>query len=163
MDLFLMSFSCHGVSGVSNTAGAALWAWITPCLQASLALLGYISIKASVISTISYGVILSEARHRPAHLIADSAYNNTDQFLDGSTLLQPPPPHIQPLYYAAIIAAQFIGSSGSTMIVELTVDNTDIWLLSSWRQRASTRGFHQSECFYDWYSEFCSSHSQFLW
>ncbi|KAI0264572.1 hypothetical protein BGY98DRAFT_1039878, partial [Russula aff. rugulosa BPL654] len=45
------SFSCH--PGVSNTAGAALWAWITPCLQASSALLGYISIKASVISTIS--------------------------------------------------------------------------------------------------------------
>jgi hypothetical protein len=58
------SFSCHGAPGVSNTAGAALWAWIAPCLQATSALLGYISIKASVISTISYGVILSEARDR---------------------------------------------------------------------------------------------------
>jgi hypothetical protein len=58
------SFSCHSAPGVSNTAGAALWAWITPCLQATSGLLGYISIKASVISTISYGVILSEARDR---------------------------------------------------------------------------------------------------
>ena len=39
------SFSCHGAPGVSHTAGAALWAWITPCLQASSALLGYISIR----------------------------------------------------------------------------------------------------------------------
>ena len=85
-------------------------------------LLGYISM---VISTISYGVVLSEARDRSAHLIADSAHN-TDEFLDGSTLLQPLPPRIQPLYYAAIIAAQLIGSSGSTTIVELTVDNTQI-------------------------------------
>jgi hypothetical protein len=91
---------------------------------ASSALLAYISIKASVISTISYGVILSEARDRSTHLIADSA-RNTDEFLDGSTLLQPLP-HIQPLYYAAIIAAQLIGSSGSTTIVELTVVNTHI-------------------------------------
>ncbi|KAI0278015.1 hypothetical protein BGY98DRAFT_976318 [Russula aff. rugulosa BPL654] len=102
------SFRCHGAPGVSNTAGAALWAWITLCLQASSALLGYISIKASVINS--------------AH--------NTDEFLDGSTLLQPLPPHI-PLYYAAIIATQLIGSSGSTTIVELTVDNTQISTYSS--------------------------------
>ena len=112
------SFSCHGAPGVSNTAGAALWARITPCLQASSALLG-------VISTISYRVILSEAWDRFAHLIVDSAHN-TDEFLDGSTLLQPLPPHIQPLYFSAIIAAQLIGSSGSTTVVELTVDNTQI-------------------------------------
>jgi hypothetical protein len=124
------SFSCHSAPGVSHTAGAALWAWITPCLQASSVLLGYISIKASVISTISYRVILSEAWDRSAHLIADSAHN-TDEFLDGSTLLQPLSPHIQPLYYAAIIAAQLIGSSGSTTIVELTVDNTQISSYSS--------------------------------
>ena len=123
------SFSCHGAPGVSHTAGAALWAWITPCLQASSALLGYISIKASVISTISYRVILSDARDRSAHLIADSAHN-TDEFLDGSTLLQLLPPHI-PLYSAAIIAAQLIGSSGSTTIVELMVDNTQISSCSS--------------------------------
>ena len=48
------SFSCHSAPGVSNTPGAALWAWIMPCLQANSALLGYISIKASVISTTSY-------------------------------------------------------------------------------------------------------------
>jgi Glycosyl hydrolase family 79 C-terminal beta domain len=41
-------------------------------------------------------------------------------------LQRPLLPHIQPLYYAAIVAAQLIGSSGSTRIVELTVDNTQI-------------------------------------
>jgi hypothetical protein len=40
--------------------------------------------------------------------------------------VQPLPPHIQPLYYAAIIAAQLIGSSGNTTIVELAIDNTQI-------------------------------------
>src|SRR5216684_4710869 len=43
-----------------------------------------------------------------------------------SDLPQPLLPHIQPLYYAAIIAAEVIGSSGSTKIVELTVDNAQI-------------------------------------
>ena len=50
----------------------------------------------------------------------------TKSILDGSSLQQPLPPHIQPLYYAAIIAAQLIGSSGFTTIVELTVDDTQI-------------------------------------
>jgi hypothetical protein len=49
-----------------------------------------------------------------------------NSILDGSRLLKPLPPHIQPPYYAAIIAAQLIGSSGSTRIIELTVDNTQI-------------------------------------
>lgn len=41
-------------------------------------------------------------------------------------LSKPLAPHIQPLYYAAIVAAEVIGSSGSTRIVELTVNNAQI-------------------------------------
>ena len=50
----------------------------------------------------------------------------TRSILVGSTLPQPLQPHVQPLYYAAIVAAEFIGSSCSTRIVELTVNNTQI-------------------------------------
>ena len=50
----------------------------------------------------------------------------TRSILDGSTLPQRLLPHIQPLYYAAIVAAEFIGPSGSTRIVELTVNNPQI-------------------------------------
>ncbi|KAI0293794.1 glycoside hydrolase family 79 protein [Russula brevipes] len=50
----------------------------------------------------------------------------TRSILDGSQLAQSLPPHIQPLYYAAIIAAEAIGPSGSTHIVELTLNSTQI-------------------------------------
>jgi hypothetical protein len=46
--------------------------------------------------------------------------------LDGSTLDKPLAPHVQPPYYAAIIAAEAIGNSGSTAAVELSVNNSRI-------------------------------------
>lgn len=45
--------------------------------------------------------------------------------LDGSPIT-PLPPHIQPPYYAAVIAAEAIGSTGSTQVVEIPIDATDI-------------------------------------
>lgn len=45
--------------------------------------------------------------------------------LNGSPIA-PLPPHIQPPYYAAIIAAEAIGSSGNAQIVEISVNATDI-------------------------------------
>lgn len=50
----------------------------------------------------------------------------TRSTLDGSTLSRPLPPHIQPQYYAAIIAAEAIGNSGRTRIVELDIADTRI-------------------------------------
>ncbi|KAL0563321.1 hypothetical protein V5O48_018750, partial [Marasmius crinis-equi] len=44
----------------------------------------------------------------------------------GQDLPEPLPPHIQPLYYSAIIAAEAIGNSGSTQIVEVAVDETGV-------------------------------------
>lgn len=103
------SFSCHGAPGVSNTAGAALWGLDYALLAGKLGItrvyfhqgIGY-----------KYNFI------QPTTL--------TNSILDGSKLVQSLPPHIQPLYYAAIIAAQLIGSSGSSTIVELTVNNAQI-------------------------------------
>lgn len=45
--------------------------------------------------------------------------------LDGSPIA-PLPPHIQPPYYAAIIAAEAIGSTGSAQVVEIPVNAIDI-------------------------------------
>ena len=46
--------------------------------------------------------------------------------LDGSPLSPPQPPHIQPIYYAAIIAAEAIGNSGNTQVIELNIDAPSI-------------------------------------
>lgn len=45
--------------------------------------------------------------------------------LNGSPIA-PLPPHIQPSYYAAIIAAEAIGSTGTTQVVEIPVNATDV-------------------------------------
>jgi hypothetical protein len=50
----------------------------------------------------------------------------TRSIVDGSTLPAPIPPHVQPHYYAAIIAAEAIGKSGCTHAVELKINNSQI-------------------------------------
>lgn len=50
----------------------------------------------------------------------------TRSILNGSTLSSPLPPHIQPQYYAAIIAAEAIGNGGNTQVVELNINDTTI-------------------------------------
>jgi len=50
----------------------------------------------------------------------------TRSTLDGSSLSDPLPPHIQPQYYAAIIAAEAIGNSGNMRIVELNITDARI-------------------------------------
>ncbi|KAI0297300.1 PITH domain-containing protein [Multifurca ochricompacta] len=103
------SYACHGSPGVSNTAGAALWG------------LDYALYASQLDITRLYfhhGIGYKYNFIQPATL--------TRSILDGSNLPQPLAPHIQPLYYAAIIAAEAIGSSGSTRAIELSVNNTQI-------------------------------------
>ncbi|KAG6879675.1 hypothetical protein C0992_012973 [Termitomyces sp. T32_za158] len=57
----------------------------------------------------------------------------TRSILDGSVLSRPLPPHVQPAYYGAIIAAEAIGRGGSTRIAELSINNN----------RVSGYGFYQ--------------------
>jgi Glycosyl hydrolase family 79 C-terminal beta domain len=45
---------------------------------------------------------------------------------DGTPFPSPLPPHIQPQYYAAIIAAEAIGDSGDTRAVELSIADDSI-------------------------------------
>lgn len=46
--------------------------------------------------------------------------------IDGSTLSTPLPPHVQPPYHAALVAAEGIGSSGTSTIVELAIDDNAV-------------------------------------
>ena len=50
----------------------------------------------------------------------------TRSTVDGSELDPPLPPHIQPAYYAGLVINSFIGNKGSSQIVELTVDDSNV-------------------------------------
>ncbi|KZP27312.1 glycoside hydrolase family 79 protein [Athelia psychrophila] len=103
------SYSCHGAPGVSNTAGAALWA------------LDYLLYAPQIgISR----VFFHEGIGYKYNLIQPVALNRS--ILDGSALAKPLAPHFQPAYYAAIIAAEAIGKTGSTKAVELTIGSPTI-------------------------------------
>ncbi|KAG1730932.1 glycoside hydrolase family 79 protein [Suillus paluster] len=102
------SMSCHGAPDVSNTAGAALW------------LLDYSLYATQIgISRIHF----HEGIGYKYNLIQPVTLNYS--ILDGSPIA-PLAPHIQPPYYAAIIAAEAIGTSGTTQAVEIVIDENDV-------------------------------------
>ncbi|KDR73347.1 hypothetical protein GALMADRAFT_72693 [Galerina marginata CBS 339.88] len=101
------SYSCHGAPGVSDTAGAAIW------------MLDYALFGSQIGIARMYfhaGVGYKYNLLQPATL--------TRSTLDGTTLETPLPPHIQPQYYGAIVAAEAIGHSGATRAVELSINDT---------------------------------------
>ncbi|TFK35368.1 glycoside hydrolase family 79 protein [Crucibulum laeve] len=103
------SYSCHGAPGVSNAAGAAIWG------------LDYLLFATQIgISKVFFheGIGYKYNAIQPATL--------TRSITDGSTLSPPLAPHVQPLYYAAVIAAEAIGNSGNTHSVELALNDTSI-------------------------------------
>ncbi|PPQ75253.1 hypothetical protein CVT24_007431 [Panaeolus cyanescens] len=100
------SYSCHGAPGVSNTAGAALWT------------LDYLLYAAQIgISRVFFhvGIGFKYNLVQPVSL--------THSIIDGSPLPSPLPPHVQPQYYAAIIAAEAIGQNSNVKSVELAFDD----------------------------------------
>ncbi|KDR81787.1 hypothetical protein GALMADRAFT_221653 [Galerina marginata CBS 339.88] len=102
------SDSCHGIPGVSNTAGAALWT-LDHALHASQIGITRLYFHEGV--GFKYNLI------QPVTLTVSTT--------DGTPLQKPLPPHVQPQYYGAIIAAEAIGK-GTTRAVELTIDNERI-------------------------------------
>ncbi|KAF5327444.1 hypothetical protein D9619_004448 [Psilocybe cf. subviscida] len=98
-----------GAPGVSNTAGAAIWT-LDYLLFASQLGIERVFFHEGI--GFKYNLI------QPITL--------TRSILDGSTLATPLPPHIQPQYYAAIIASEAIGSSGNTRVIELTFNDTRV-------------------------------------
>ncbi|TDL23702.1 glycoside hydrolase family 79 protein [Rickenella mellea] len=107
LDYFLgetNSYACHGAPGVSNTAGAALW------------MLDYLLFAPQIGITrlfFHHGVGYKYNLIQPVTL--------TKSTLDGSNLTQPLGPHVQPQYYAGIIATEAIGTSGSVKAVEIII------------------------------------------
>ncbi|KJA26227.1 glycoside hydrolase family 79 protein [Hypholoma sublateritium FD-334 SS-4] len=103
------SYSCHGAPGVSNTGGAALWTLDYSLFASQLGVLRVffhdgIGFKYNLIQPITL----------------------TRSTLDGTPLTTPSPPHVQPQYYAAIIAAEAIGNSGNTKVIELSINDTRV-------------------------------------
>ncbi|KAJ7464179.1 glycoside hydrolase family 79 protein [Mycena latifolia] len=110
------SYSCHGAPGVSNTAAF----FVTYRSQLGIS-------KVFFHQGIGYKYNLIQ----PAVL--------TRSTLDGSTLSSPLAPHVQPQYYAAIIAAEAIGDSGQTQTVELSINNTRVSGFAFYEGRALKR------------------------
>ncbi|GBE78909.1 predicted protein [Sparassis crispa] len=103
------SVACHGAPGVSNTAGAALWV-IDDTLFAST-----ISIRE---------LYFHEGIGYKYNFIQPVTLNYST--IDGTPLDPPAPPHIQPAYYGALVIGTFVGTSGSSKIVELDVPNANV-------------------------------------
>jgi hypothetical protein len=103
------SYSCHGAPGVSNTAGAAIWALDYLLYAATL------NIKR---------VHFHDGIGFKYNLIQPISLNRS--ILDGSPLASPLAAHVQPQYYAAIVAAEAIGQSGEAYISELTIDDDQV-------------------------------------
>ncbi|GLB40604.1 putative glycosyl hydrolase family 79 C-terminal beta domain [Lyophyllum shimeji] len=103
------SYACHGAPGVSNTAGAALWALDYALFATQLK-----------ISRVFFhvGVGFKYSMIQPVTL--------TRSTLDGSPLPAPLPPHVQPQYYAAIIAAEAIGKTCNAQVLELSINHPQI-------------------------------------
>ncbi|KDR78669.1 hypothetical protein GALMADRAFT_244156 [Galerina marginata CBS 339.88] len=103
------SNACHGTPGVSNVGGTALWMLDHAIFGAEIGIsrmyfhegIGY-----------KYNLI------QPVTL--------TISTIDGTPLPKPLPPHVQPQYYGAIVAAEAIGNSGATRVVELSINDPRI-------------------------------------
>ncbi|KAI0915487.1 hypothetical protein AcV5_003693 [Taiwanofungus camphoratus] len=102
------SIACHGAPGVSNTAGAALWA-IDYTLFAST-----IGIRE---------LYFHEGIGYKYNFIQPVTLNYST--INGSPLDPPAAPHIQPAYYGGLVIDTFVGSTGSSQIVELSVSDNN--------------------------------------
>ncbi|KAL5500869.1 hypothetical protein ACEPAH_9256 [Sanghuangporus vaninii] len=100
------SYFSHGAPGVSNAAGAAIWLVDYTLLAASM---GVKRMHFHEGIGFRYNLI------QPITL--------TRSIIDASPLSSPLPPHIQPAYYGALIAAEAVGTSGSSSIVQLDISD----------------------------------------
>ncbi|KAJ7032482.1 glycoside hydrolase family 79 protein [Mycena alexandri] len=118
------SYACHGAPGVSNTAGAALWALDYALFAPQI---GISKVFFHVVSTMVFEVEFPnffQGIGFKYSLLQPVALNRS--ILDGSPLATPLPPHVQPLYYSAIIAAELRGCKDEAQISEITVNDTRI-------------------------------------
>ncbi|KAJ7264016.1 hypothetical protein B0H12DRAFT_1102491 [Mycena haematopus] len=96
----------HGAVNTSNVGGAAIWT------------LDYLLFAGQV------GI--SRAFFHQGVGYKYNAVRMSASPSNGSPLSEPLPPHVQPAYYAALVAAEAIGTSGATTSVELAVDDDEV-------------------------------------
>ncbi|PIL36362.1 hypothetical protein GSI_00050 [Ganoderma sinense ZZ0214-1] len=100
------SIACHGAPGVSDTAGAALWV-IDYTLHAAT-----LGIKKAYFHE---GVGYKYNFFQPVSL---------NRSIDDASPLNPPSaPQILPIYYGGLLINTFIGKTGSSKLVELTIND----------------------------------------
>ncbi|KIK70061.1 glycoside hydrolase family 79 protein [Collybiopsis luxurians FD-317 M1] len=103
------SYFNHGSANVSNTAGAALWALDYVLFASQLGIervyfhegIGY---KYNFIQPVTLNVSI----------------------INGTPLNPPLAPHVQPAYYAAIVAGEAIGSGGDTRVSEISINSPTV-------------------------------------
>ncbi|KAI0659696.1 hypothetical protein C8Q70DRAFT_88442 [Cubamyces menziesii] len=125
------SAACHGSPGVSNTAGAALWAIDYVLEAATLGIqevyshegIGYTYNFVSV-PTLSIPTLYALCPLTLCVEFQPIPLNRSTT--DGSSIHPPQPAHIQPLYYAGLVVDTLVGSSGTAKIVELPVDADNV-------------------------------------
>lgn len=122
------SYSCHGAPGVSNTAGAALWAldYTLFASQIGISRLHFHEGIGYKYNLVRHSNVLIQSNLNAWMSMQIQPVTLTRSILDGSPLSQPLAPHVQPAYYAAIIAAEAIGHTGSAHAVELSINNARI-------------------------------------
>ncbi|KAJ3546313.1 hypothetical protein NMY22_g2103 [Coprinellus aureogranulatus] len=119
------SSSCHGTAGVSDTAAAALWA-LDYALYSSVNLShSRDSISHNPRSTLGISrVFFHQGVGYKSNFLQPITLTRSPT--DGSQLPSPLLPHVNPQYYAAIIAAEAIGATNTTRILELPVEDNRI-------------------------------------
>ncbi|KAG6873248.1 hypothetical protein C0995_001268 [Termitomyces sp. Mi166 len=117
-----------GAPGVSNTAGAALWTLDYALFATQLGI-------STVFFHEGVGFKYSLASLTFLEGSWDNELNTISQIqpttltrstLDGSNLPKPAPPHVQPQYYAAIIAGEAIGKTGEAQVLEIDIDHPQV-------------------------------------
>ncbi|KZV85884.1 glycoside hydrolase family 79 protein [Exidia glandulosa HHB12029] len=101
------SYACHGAPGVSNTAGAAIWL-IDYTLQAASLNIEEVYYHHGI--GFKYNFMQPVALNRS---ITTGEPENT-------------PARVQPTYYGAILIAEAVGTSGTTSIAEISINDSRI-------------------------------------
>ncbi|KAF9065061.1 glycoside hydrolase family 79 protein [Rhodocollybia butyracea] len=101
------SYFDHGGPNISDSAGAAVWAvdYVFFASQLGISRLYFhegIGYKYNFVQPITLNINVDTAAPQVA------------------------PPHVQPAYYAAIITAEAIGNSGTTSVIELTLNSSTL-------------------------------------
>ncbi len=124
------NIACHGAPGVSNTAGAALWT-IDYALQAASLGIKELFFHEGIGNPYNFVSVVDLASIpvcpcSPVVRWQLQPISLNRSIVDGSPLDPPVPPHIQPGFYGGVVINSFIGSTGTSTLVELDVGDSNV-------------------------------------